>query len=266
MYLELDRLSKQFDGKYAVHDLSLGLEEGGLLCILGSSGCGKTTTLNMIGGFLKPDGGRVLLDGQDITALPPERRPVSTVFQSYGLFPHMSVLQNVTYGLKFRGYSRAEAYSREIGYPIFVGVEFFSLWGDITAWGIDGIPDQRVGTQDFIDLVREKDGFCVSCHPFRSNNRGLREHLRDVHGLDGVEVLNGSTPLEENRTALRFCRELGLKAIGASDAHVPEQVGKYVTWLPETVTTLPDFVTALHTLETRPAIWTGSGYDVVTGF
>ena len=138
---------------------------------------------------------------------------------------------------------RAEAYSREIGYP-----------------------DQRVSAQDFIDLVREKDGFCVSCHPFRSNNRGLREHLRDVHGLDGVEVLNGSTPLEENRTALRFCRELGLKAIGASDAHVPEQVGKYVTWLPETVTTLPDFVTALHTLETRPAIWTGSGYDVVTEF
>ena len=134
---------------------------------------------------------------------------------------------------------RAEAYSREIGYSIFVGVEFFSLWGDITAWGIDGIPDQRVSAQDFIDLVREKDGFCVSCHPFRSNNRGLREHLRDVHGLDGVEVLNGSTPLEENRTALRFCRELGLKAIGASDAHVPEQVGKYVTWLPETVTTLP---------------------------
>ena len=57
---------------------------------------------------------------------------------------------------------RAEAYSREIGYPIFVGVEFFSLWGDITAWGIDGIPDQRVSAQDFIDLVREKDGFCVS--------------------------------------------------------------------------------------------------------
>ena len=66
MYLELDRLSKQFDGKYAVHDLSLGLEEGGLLCILGSSGCGKTTTLNMIGGFLSPDSGRVLLDGQDM--------------------------------------------------------------------------------------------------------------------------------------------------------------------------------------------------------
>lgn len=122
MYLELDLLSKQFDGKYAVHDLSLGLEEGGLLCILGSSGCGKTTTLNMIGGFLKPDGGRVLLDGQDITALPPERRPVSTVFQSYGLFPHMSVLQNVTYGLKFRGYSRAEAKEKGRRYLSLVGL------------------------------------------------------------------------------------------------------------------------------------------------
>ena len=122
MYLELDRLSKQFDGKYAVHDLSLGLEEGGLLCILGSSGCGKTTTLNMIGGFLKPDGGRVLLDGHDITALPPERRPVSTVFQSYGLFPHMSVLQNVTYGLKFRGYSRTEAKEKGRRYLSLVGL------------------------------------------------------------------------------------------------------------------------------------------------
>ena len=122
MYLEHDRLSQQFDGKYAVHDLSLGLEEGGLLCILGSSGCGKTTTLNMIGGFLKPNGGRVLLDGQDITALPPERRPVSTVFQSYGLFPHMSVLQNVTYGLKFRGYSRTEAKEKGRRYLNLVGL------------------------------------------------------------------------------------------------------------------------------------------------
>lgn len=160
----------------------------------------------------------------------------------------------------------AEDYSRRIGYPIFVGVEFFSLWGDITAWGIDGIPDHRIDAQPFIDMVNEKGGFCVSCHPFRSNNRGLKEHLREVHGLHGVEVLNGSADLEANRTALRFCRELGLKAIGASDAHTPAQVGKYVTWLPEQVSTLSAFIAQLHAAVTRPAIWTGSGYDVVDSF
>lgn len=73
---------------------------------------------------------------------------------------------------------RAEAYSREIGYPIFVGVEFFSLWGDITAWGIDGIPDHRVSAQDLIDLVREKDGFCVSCHPFAATIAAARAPAR----------------------------------------------------------------------------------------
>ena len=109
MYLELSHLTKRFGGREVVQDLSLSLERGRLLCILGSSGCGKTTTLNMIGGFLPPDGGRILLDGQEITHLPPERRPVTTVFQSYGLFPHMTVLQNVIYGLKFRHMGRGEA-------------------------------------------------------------------------------------------------------------------------------------------------------------
>ena len=122
MYLELRHLTKCFDGKPAVRDLSLGLEAGKLLCILGSSGCGKTTTLNMIGGFSQPDSGSILLDGEDITALPPERRPVSTVFQSYGLFPHMSVLQNVTYGLKFRRVPRAAAREKGMRYLELVGL------------------------------------------------------------------------------------------------------------------------------------------------
>ena len=82
MYLELHHLKKSFDGRPVVTDLSLTLDKGQLLCILGASGCGKTTTLNMIGGFLDPDAGQVLLDGRDLTSLPPERRPVTTVFQS----------------------------------------------------------------------------------------------------------------------------------------------------------------------------------------
>ena len=164
------------------------------------------------------------------------------------------------------GREMAAEYSRKVGFPIFLGVEYFSLWGDITAWGIDSFPDQRGGAQSFIDQVNAAGGFCVSCHPFRNNKRGFEDHLRDARGLHGVEVLNGSADMEANRTALRYCRELGLKAIGASDAHVPQQVGKYVTWLPERVDCLQDFVAQLHACDTRPAIWNGSAYDVVDTF
>ena len=164
------------------------------------------------------------------------------------------------------GREYAEEYSKKIGFPIFVGVEYFSLWGDITAWGIDTFPDRRIEAQEFIDQVNAAGGFCVSCHPFRNNNRGLEHHLREAKGLHGVEVLNGSTDMESNRLALRYCRELGIKAIGASDAHVPKQVGKYVTWLPEKVDNLKDFVAQLHQCETKPAIWNGSSYDVVNEF
>ena len=160
----------------------------------------------------------------------------------------------------------ATEYSKEVGFPIFVGIEFFSLQGDITAWGIDSYPDHRVSAQEFIDHVNRAGGFCVSCYPFRNNNRGLEDNRRRVTGLHGVEVLNGSTSMEANRTALRYCRELGLQAIGASDAHVEKQIAKYVTWLPETVTTTEDFIAQLHRCNTRPAIWNGSSYDVVDDF
>ena len=160
----------------------------------------------------------------------------------------------------------AAEYSEKVGFPIFVGIEFFSLQGDITAWGIDSYPDHRISAQEFIDHVNKANGFCVSCHPFRNNNRGLEDNLRRVKGLHGVEVLNGSTSMEANRTALRYCRELGLQAIGASDAHVVPNIAKYVTWLPEKVTTTADFIAQLHHCKTRPAIWNGSAYDIVDEF
>lgn len=160
----------------------------------------------------------------------------------------------------------AAEYSQKTGFPIFVGIEFFSLQGDITAWGIDSYPDHRINAQDFIDHVNKSGGFCVSCHPFRNNNRGLEDNLRRVKGLHGVEVLNGSTSLEANRTALRYCRELGLQAIGASDAHVVPNIAKYVTWLPEKVNNTADFIAQLHHCKTRPAIWNGIAYDIVDEF
>lgn len=123
MYIEIDKLNKNFNDLKAIDNLSFTIDEGELLCILGPSGCGKTTILKTIGGFLKADSGRVKIDGVDITGFPPEERPVSTVFQSYALFPHMTVLENVIYGLKFRKYKKAEAISLGKKYLEMVGLE-----------------------------------------------------------------------------------------------------------------------------------------------
>ena len=101
MYLELTGVRKMYHEDNGVKHIDLAVEKGMLLTLLGPSGCGKTTLLNLLGGFLKPDVGSIFLDGQEITSHVPEERPVSTVFQSYALFPHMNVLENVCYGLRF---------------------------------------------------------------------------------------------------------------------------------------------------------------------
>ncbi len=104
----LDAVSKSYDGRLVVSDVSLSVARGDFLAILGPSGSGKTTVMRLIGGFETPDAGRILIDGEDVTELPPERRRVNTVFQSYALFPHLSVLDNVAYGPRMQGLSRAE--------------------------------------------------------------------------------------------------------------------------------------------------------------
>lgn len=102
MFLQITDLVKGFDNMIAVDNIDLDVEAGSLVSILGPSGCGKTTTLKMIGGFVKPDRGRIMLDGEDITYMPPEKRPLCTVFQNYALFPHMTVMENIYYGLRFK--------------------------------------------------------------------------------------------------------------------------------------------------------------------
>jgi len=110
--LQLRGICKSFADKRVVFPLDLDIRHGEFLTLLGPSGCGKTTLLRLIGGFERPDSGTVLLAGQDITALAPNQRPVNTVFQSYALFPHMSVFDNVAYGLRAEHRPRAEVDSR----------------------------------------------------------------------------------------------------------------------------------------------------------
>jgi spermidine/putrescine transport system ATP-binding protein len=106
--VELQSVTKAFKDTVAVDNLSLEVEGGEFFSLLGPSGCGKTTTLRMIGGFEEPTEGRVLLDGNDVTRVPPYKRDVNTVFQSYALFPHFDVFENVAYGLKRKNVSRGD--------------------------------------------------------------------------------------------------------------------------------------------------------------
>ncbi len=108
----LRNLVKRFGAVTAVDNVSLEVESGTLVCLLGPSGCGKTTTLRMIGGFEEPTAGRIFIGADDVTGVPPYARPTAMVFQSYALFPHMSVYDNIAYGLRARRMPRAEIEKR----------------------------------------------------------------------------------------------------------------------------------------------------------
>ena len=104
--IHLNNISKSFDGQMVLDELNLTIHENEFVTLLGPSGCGKTTTLRILGGFATPDTGSVIFDGQDITKLPPNLRPLNTVFQKYALFTHMNIAENIAFGLKIRKKSK----------------------------------------------------------------------------------------------------------------------------------------------------------------
>jgi putrescine transport system ATP-binding protein len=123
--LRIEDVSKRFGGSAAVDKLSLDIYQGEFFALLGPSGCGKTTLLRLIAGFEQPDSGRILLDGVDLAAVPPYRRPVNMMFQNYALFPHLNVEANVAFGLKQEGLAKAEIAHRVADMLAMVKLESF---------------------------------------------------------------------------------------------------------------------------------------------
>ena len=172
MFLEVRGLIKEYNRKRVIDNVGFELGKGEILCLLGPSGCGKTTILNIIGGFVKPDSGKIILNGKDITELTPETREIATVFQSYGLFSHKNVADNVGYGLKFKKIPKRERLEkvREV----------------LKAVGLEGYEERRIhelsgGQQQRVALARSiviNPGLILLDEPFSNLDENLKDSMR----------------------------------------------------------------------------------------
>ncbi|WP_418595507.1 ABC transporter ATP-binding protein [Ponticoccus sp. (in: a-proteobacteria)] len=171
--LTLKNLGKSFDGTDVIADLSLDVADGELVCLLGPSGSGKSTVLRMVGGFETPERGAILIDGEDVTDVPPEKRPTGMVFQSHALWSHMSVADNVAFGLKLRRLPKAEIRRQVTEALDLVGL---GDYGARRVWQLSGGQQQRVAIARALVL---KPKILLLDEPFASLDQHLRERLRE---------------------------------------------------------------------------------------
>ncbi len=170
--LEVQNLSKRFGEFTAVDDVDFYVEEGGFFSILGPSGCGKTTLLRMISGFIPEDEGEIVIRGESMKGIPPEKRPVNIVFQSLALFPMMNVYENVAFGLKRMGLDKGEIRSRVTEMLGRVGLEGFES-KKVTE--LSGGQRQRVAIARSLVM---KPSILLLDEPLGALDRKLREHMK----------------------------------------------------------------------------------------
>ncbi|MFM2171796.1 MAG: hypothetical protein RI957_2025 [Verrucomicrobiota bacterium] len=170
-FLRFESVHKSFGAFRAVEDVSLSIDQGHIFSLLGPSGCGKTTLLRMVAGFERPDHGRIYLDGKDITDLPPERRQVNTVFQHYALFPHLSVRENIAFGLKMAGHGK-ESIRTEVDRMLHVI--------DLEAHADKRIPQISGGQKQRVAIARalvNRPQVLLLDEPLAALDLKLRQHL-----------------------------------------------------------------------------------------
>jgi predicted metal-dependent phosphoesterase TrpH len=146
-----------------------------------------------------------------------------------------------------------------VDFPVFVGVEVSTRQGDMLAFGLDSLPPFTPTAQEFIDFVAGQNGFSCAAHPFRAWSTVLGNCLDSLHGLDGVETLNGGNDEQENSRAFQACERLGLAALGGSDAHLGRDVGRCATWFPEPVASVRELIRALKSGRCRPVMRSPGG-------
>jgi putative spermidine/putrescine transport system ATP-binding protein len=171
-HLVLEGLSKSYGGVSAVDALDLKVERGEFVSLLGPSGCGKTTTLQMIAGFVAADRGRILLDGGDLVAVAPNRRGLGIVFQSYALFPHMTVAENIAFGLEMRSVPKSERESRTLEAMALVGLKGFA---DRYPRRMSGGQQQRVALARALVI---KPALLLLDEPLSNLDAKLREEMQ----------------------------------------------------------------------------------------
>ena len=216
--IDLQHITKSFGSSTILDDMSLYIRENEFLTLLGPSGCGKTTTLRIIGGFETPDKGQVLFDGKDITNLPPNKRQLNTVFQKYSLFPHMTVEENIAFGLKLK--KKSKQYIKDkIAYALkLVNMEGY---GKQTPTVLSGGQQQRVaiaraivnepkillldeplGALD-LDQAGSRDHIYL-CHA--RSGRGADDVRPDHRNEPGDHSADGNIKKYLRRAAERICR------------------------------------------------------------
>ncbi len=171
-YLRIEGVSKRFGGFPAVDDVSLSIGRGEVFCLLGGSGSGKTTLLRLLAGFETPDRGKIYIDGEDVSAVPPYRRPVNMMFQSYALFPHLSVEKNVAFGLEQERLSRQEIRQR-VGEML--EIVKMAAYGPRRPHQLSGGQRQRVA---LARALVKRPKLLLLDEPLAALDRKLREHTQ----------------------------------------------------------------------------------------